>query len=82
MYVINTCSVTLTQPDRKSRQMLHKARTLNPDADPVAERQQRGRKVSLAIHHWKQPEDHSGRVPAKRSSRQRKKKENAQEWAI
>ncbi len=31
VYVINTCTVTATS-DRKSRQMIHRARTLNPDA--------------------------------------------------
>ncbi len=31
VYVINTCSVT-NMADRKSRQMLHKARKMNPDA--------------------------------------------------
>ena len=31
VYVINTCSVT-NMADRKSRQMLHRAKKLNPDA--------------------------------------------------
>ena len=31
VYVINTCSVT-NMADRKSRQMLHKAKKMNPDA--------------------------------------------------
>ncbi|MBQ7972542.1 MAG: tRNA (N(6)-L-threonylcarbamoyladenosine(37)-C(2))-methylthiotransferase MtaB [Lachnospiraceae bacterium] len=35
IYVINTCSVT-NMADRKSRQMLHKARKLNPEAIVVA----------------------------------------------
>ena len=35
VYVINTCSVT-NIADRKSRQMLHRARSLNPDAVIVA----------------------------------------------
>ncbi|MCR5798675.1 MAG: tRNA (N(6)-L-threonylcarbamoyladenosine(37)-C(2))-methylthiotransferase MtaB [Lachnospiraceae bacterium] len=35
IYVINTCSVT-NIADRKSRQMLHKARKMNPDAIVVA----------------------------------------------
>ena len=35
VYVINTCSVT-NIADRKSRQMIHRARTLNPDALVVA----------------------------------------------
>lgn len=35
VYVINTCSVT-NIADRKSRQMLHKAKKLNPDAVVVA----------------------------------------------
>ncbi len=35
IYIINTCSVT-NMADRKSRQMLHKARTMNPDAVVVA----------------------------------------------
>lgn len=35
VYVINTCSVT-NIADRKSRQMIHKARALNPDAVIVA----------------------------------------------
>lgn len=35
VYVINTCSVT-NMADRKSRQMLHKAKKLNPDAIIVA----------------------------------------------
>lgn len=35
IYVINTCSVT-NMADRKSRQMLHKARKMNPDAVVVA----------------------------------------------
>lgn len=35
VYVINTCSVT-NIADRKSRQMLHRAKTMNPDAVVVA----------------------------------------------
>lgn len=35
MYIINTCTVT-NIADRKSRQMLHRAKTLNPDAIVVA----------------------------------------------
>ena len=35
VYVINTCSVT-NMADRKSRQMLHRARKQNPDAIVVA----------------------------------------------
>ena len=35
IYVINTCSVT-NIADRKSRQMLHRARKMNPDAVVVA----------------------------------------------
>ena len=35
VYVINTCTVT-NMADRKSRQMLHKARKMNPDAIVVA----------------------------------------------
>ena len=35
VYIINTCSVT-NIADRKSRQMIHKARKLNPDAIVVA----------------------------------------------
>ena len=35
IYVVNTCSVT-NIADRKSRQMLHKARKMNPDAIVVA----------------------------------------------
>ena len=35
IYVINTCTVT-NIADRKSRQMLHKVRKLNPDAVVVA----------------------------------------------
>ena len=35
IYIVNTCSVT-NIADRKSRQMLHRARTLNPDAIVVA----------------------------------------------
>ena len=35
VYVINTCTVT-NIADRKSRQMLHKARKMNPDASVVA----------------------------------------------
>ncbi|MCR5205077.1 MAG: tRNA (N(6)-L-threonylcarbamoyladenosine(37)-C(2))-methylthiotransferase MtaB [Lachnospiraceae bacterium] len=35
VYIINTCSVT-NIADRKSRQMLHRARSLNPDAVIVA----------------------------------------------
>ena len=35
VYVINTCSVT-NMADRKSRQMLHKAKKMNPDAIVVA----------------------------------------------
>ena len=35
VYIINTCSVT-NMADRKSRQMLHKARKQNPDAVVVA----------------------------------------------
>lgn len=35
VYVINTCTVT-NIADRKSRQMLHRARKMNPDAIVVA----------------------------------------------
>ena len=35
VYIINTCSVT-NMADRKSRQMLHRARAMNPDAVVVA----------------------------------------------
>ena len=35
VYIINTCSVT-NIADRKSRQMLHRAKSLNPDAIVVA----------------------------------------------
>ena len=35
VYIINTCSVT-NMADRKSRQMLHKAKKMNPDAVVVA----------------------------------------------
>lgn len=35
IYIINTCTVT-NIADRKSRQMLHRARTMNPDAVVVA----------------------------------------------
>ena len=35
IYVINTCTVT-NMADRKSRQMLHKAKKMNPDAIVVA----------------------------------------------
>ena len=35
VYIINTCTVT-NIADRKSRQMLHKARKMNPDAVVVA----------------------------------------------
>ena len=35
VYVINTCTVT-NIADRKSRQMLHRAKTLNPDAIVIA----------------------------------------------
>ena len=35
VYIINTCTVT-NIADRKSRQMLHRARKLNPDAVVVA----------------------------------------------
>ena len=35
VYVINTCSVT-NMADRKSRQMLHRAKKLNPDSIVVA----------------------------------------------
>ena len=35
IYVVNTCTVT-NIADRKSRQMLHRAKTLNPDAIVVA----------------------------------------------
>ena len=35
LYVINTCSVT-NIADRKSRQMLHKAKKMNPNAIVVA----------------------------------------------
>ncbi len=31
LYVINTCTVT-AESDRKSRQIIHRARTENPDA--------------------------------------------------
>lgn len=36
VYIINTCTVT-NMADRKSRQMLHRARKMNPDAVVVAE---------------------------------------------
>ena len=35
IYIVNTCTVT-NIADRKSRQMLHRARSLNPDAVVVA----------------------------------------------
>ena len=35
IYIVNTCSVT-SIADRKSRQMLHKAKKMNPDAVVVA----------------------------------------------
>ena len=35
VYIINTCTVT-NIADRKSRQMLHKARKMNPDAIVIA----------------------------------------------
>ncbi|MGN0321258.1 MAG: tRNA (N(6)-L-threonylcarbamoyladenosine(37)-C(2))-methylthiotransferase MtaB, partial [Lachnospira sp.] len=35
IYIINTCSVT-NIADRKSRQMLHRAKKMNPDAVVVA----------------------------------------------
>ena len=35
VYIINTCSVT-NMADRKSRQMLHKAKKMNPEAVVVA----------------------------------------------
>ena len=35
IYIINTCTVT-NMADRKSRQMLHRARKMNPDAIVVA----------------------------------------------
>ena len=35
IYIINTCTVT-NMADRKSRQMLHKARKMNPDAIVIA----------------------------------------------
>ena len=35
VYVINTCSVT-NVADKKSRQMLHRAKKMNPDAVVVA----------------------------------------------
>jgi len=35
VYVINTCTVT-NMADRKSRQMLHRAKKMNPDAIVVA----------------------------------------------
>ena len=35
VYVINTCTVT-NMADRKSRQMIHRARKMNPDAVIVA----------------------------------------------
>ena len=35
IYIVNTCSVT-NMADRKSRQMLHKAKKSNPDAIVVA----------------------------------------------
>lgn len=37
VYIINTCTVT-NVADRKSRQMLHKARKMNPDAVVVGDR--------------------------------------------
>ena len=35
IYIVNTCTVT-NMADRKSRQMLHRAKKLNPDAVVVA----------------------------------------------
>ena len=35
LYIINTCSVT-NMADRKSRQMIHRAKKMNPDAVVVA----------------------------------------------
>lgn len=35
IYIVNTCTVT-NMADRKSRQMLHRAKTLNPDAVVIA----------------------------------------------
>ena len=35
VYIVNTCSVT-NMADRKSRQMLHKAKKMNPDAIVIA----------------------------------------------
>ena len=58
VYIINTCTVT-NVADRKSRQMLHKARKMNPDAVVVATGcyvQARGKEL-LDINHEKEYEE-------------------------
>ena len=41
IYIINTCSVT-NMADRKSRQMIHRAKKMNPDAVVVTDKYRRG----------------------------------------
>ena len=64
VYVINTCSVT-NMADRKSRQMIHRARKQNPDAVIVAagcyvptagERQEEEETIDIVIGHNKKHE--------------------------
>ena len=61
VYVINTCSVT-NMADRKSRQMIHRAKKKNPHAIVVAadkHRRSLGRSGS-GYRHRQQPEKSSG----------------------
>ena len=64
VYVINTCSVT-NMADRKSRQMIHRARKQNPDAVIVAagcyvqtagERQEEDETIDIVIGNNKKHE--------------------------
>ena len=48
VYLINTCSVT-NMADKKSRQMIHRAKKLNPDAVLAARKPQAMASTALAI---------------------------------
>ena len=63
VYVINTCTVT-NIADRKSRQMLHKAKKMNPDAIVVAtgcyaqaDSRETERRYCCGSDPWKQSEN-------------------------
>ena len=91
VYVINTCSVT-NIADRKSRQMLHKARKMNPDAIVVAAgcyvqaaaaEAEKDPAIDIIIGNNRKKDLIAilEEFQAKRNSTE-KKEENAQEWVI